>query len=289
MIPEQTLVQFPEFSDTGTKVKPGDAKYSAGFQEADVLPAEWLNWFLNKASDGISVINEGVTSIEAELNTIVTTAGETPDKDTNNQVLTAIQNMISNAKSEAILAAHPVGSLYWSNQSTDPGTIFGGTWTQIKDRFVWAKGDSDTVNATGGAKTVVLSESNLPSHSHTFTPSGSVASHTHTFTPSGSVSSHTHDEYIQSSSGTSILYVSSSAATGTKSGANFGTNPTSVNNRQIITTGSTKPTFTGTAGTTGSAEPTFTGTAGTTGSTGSGTAVDKMPPYIVKYCWERTA
>ena len=34
----------------------------------------------------------------------------------------------------------------------------------------------------------------------------------------------------------------------------------------------------------------FTGTAGTTGDGGfSNTAVDKMPPYICKYCWERTA
>lgn len=91
MIPEQTLVTFPEFSDTGTKVKPGDAKYSAGFQEADVLPAEWLNWFLNKASDGISTINSGVASMEKELLNIVTDTGATPDVNTNNQVLTAIK------------------------------------------------------------------------------------------------------------------------------------------------------------------------------------------------------
>lgn len=93
MIPEQTLVQFPEFSDTGTKVKPGDAKYSAGFQEADVLPAEWLNWFLNKASDGISVINEGISSIEKELDNIVTETGDTPDRDTNNQVVSSIKKL----------------------------------------------------------------------------------------------------------------------------------------------------------------------------------------------------
>lgn len=93
MIPEQTLVQFPEFSDSGTKVKPGDAKYSAGFQEADVLPAEWLNWFLNKASDGISVINSGVASMEKELNNIVTETGDTPAEGTNNQVVTSIKKL----------------------------------------------------------------------------------------------------------------------------------------------------------------------------------------------------
>lgn len=30
-----------------------------------------------------------------------------------------------------LLAAHPVGSYYWSNDSTDPGTLFGGTWEAL--------------------------------------------------------------------------------------------------------------------------------------------------------------
>lgn len=33
----------------------------------------------------------------------------------------------------------------------------------------------------------------------------------------------------------------------------------------------------------------FTGTAGTTSSSGSGASFSILPPYIVKYCWERTA
>ena len=56
-------------------------------------------------------------------------------------------------------------------------------------------------------------------------------------------------------------------------------------------------TFTGTTGTTsaagtgntGSTAPSFTGTAGTTESNGSGSSFSILPPYIVKYCWERTA
>lgn len=64
------------------------------------------------------------------------------------------------------------------------------------------------------------------------------------------------------------------------------------------TTGSTQPTFTGdahnhtftgTTSATDSATPTFTGTSGTTGSNGSGTSFSIMPPYVVKYCFERTA
>ena len=54
-------------------------------------------------------------------------------------------------------------------------------------------------------------------------------------------------------------------------------------------TASATPTFTGTVGTTESATPTFTGSSGTTGSNGSGTSFSILPPYVVEYCFERTA
>lgn len=44
---------------------------------------------------------------------------------------------------------YPVGSLYWSKNSTDPGTLFGGTWTRIKDMFVLASGDDYANDTTG--------------------------------------------------------------------------------------------------------------------------------------------
>lgn len=47
----------------------------------------------------------------------------------------------------------PVGSYYWTSDATfNPGTTFGGTWERVKDVFVWAAGDSDTIGDTGGAK-----------------------------------------------------------------------------------------------------------------------------------------
>ena len=42
-------------------------------------------------------------------------------------------------------------------------------------------------------------------------------------------------------------------------------------------------------GDTGGTAPSFSGTAGYTGANGSGTSFSVLPPYIVKYCWERTA
>lgn len=157
MIPNQTLVDFPEFADSGTKTAPGSAKYSAGFQEADVLPAEWLNYFENKSSAGITALNDGVKSCEAELNNVVTAGGETPDKDTNNQVLTAINYLIAQAKSEAIDAAYPVGCIYtqYPNQEAPANLWPGTTWTELdySGAFFRASGGNAAAFISGGTLT----------------------------------------------------------------------------------------------------------------------------------------
>ena len=174
---------------------------------------------------------------------------------------------------------YPVGSIYWSSKNINPGTLFGGTWVQIKDRFILAAGDYYSNGATGGAATVTLSVSNMPSHSHSFTPSGEVGSHSHSFTPSGNVSSHSHTGPSHTHSFTPSGTVSSSF-----SGTAGNTGAAGTGN-----TGATTPSFTGTAGYTGDTAPSFSGTAGYTGSNGSGTSFSILPPYVVKYCWERTA
>lgn len=46
---------------------------------------------------------------------------------------------------------YPVGSIYISVNETNPGTLFGGTWEQIKDRFLL--GTTNTPGTTGGSKT----------------------------------------------------------------------------------------------------------------------------------------
>lgn len=46
---------------------------------------------------------------------------------------------------------HPVGSLYISNDPTSPASLFGGTWEQIKDRFILAAGDTYAAGSTGGS------------------------------------------------------------------------------------------------------------------------------------------
>lgn len=48
---------------------------------------------------------------------------------------------------------YPVGSLYMSAKATSPASLFGGTWEQIKDRFILAAGDTYAAGSTGGSPT----------------------------------------------------------------------------------------------------------------------------------------
>ena len=74
--------------------------------------------------------------------------------------------------SQILNLVYPVGSIYMSVNNANPSTFIGGTWV------AWGAGcvpvsvdttDSDfnTVEKTGGAKTVTLTTSQMPSHTHT--------------------------------------------------------------------------------------------------------------------------
>lgn len=64
---------------------------------------------------------------------------------------------------------YPVGSVYMSTNSTSPETLFGGSWTKIQDRFLWAT--VNTPMTTGGSKTTddhVLTIDEIPPHTHSY-------------------------------------------------------------------------------------------------------------------------
>ena len=61
---------------------------------------------------------------------------------------------------------YPVGSIYLSVNATSPATLFGGSWTQLKDRFLIGVGSTYTSGATGGAATHKLTVAEMPAHAH---------------------------------------------------------------------------------------------------------------------------
>ena len=56
----------------------------------------------------------------------------------------------------------PIGSIYMSLSNTNPSTYFGGTWEQIKDRFLLGAGNTYTAGSTGGEATHKLTQAELP-------------------------------------------------------------------------------------------------------------------------------
>lgn len=65
---------------------------------------------------------------------------------------------------EIMLTLYPVGSIYMSVSATSPASLFGGTWEQLKDRFLVGAGSTYSAGSTGGEATHTLSINEIPSH-----------------------------------------------------------------------------------------------------------------------------
>lgn len=166
-----------------------------------------------------------------------------------------------------VLDMYPVGSIYMSVNSTNPGTLFGGTWERIQDKFLLAAGSSYSAGSTGGSASRSLTTSNLPSHTHSIPSLKGTAA---------SAGNHQH----KSETG-SMFYGtkgnSTAEITGLNPGGSFNDTSASGGVRRVLTQ------------TTGAHTHSVTVNSGTTGSSGSGSSFSILPPYIAVYVWKRTA
>lgn len=80
---------------------------------------------------------------------------------------------------------YPVGAIYISVNNINPAAIFGGTWEQIKDRYLVACGDTFNIEEEGGSDTAttytggyidntILTTNQLPAHNHSYNETGLV-------------------------------------------------------------------------------------------------------------------
>lgn len=84
-----------------------------------------------------------------------------------------INKVITSVQSSVFLWTHPVGSIYMSVDSANPGIAYGGTWVAWGSGSVPVGVDTgqtefNTVEKTGGAKTHTLTINEMPSHTHNF-------------------------------------------------------------------------------------------------------------------------
>ena len=150
---------------------------------------------------------------------------------------------------------YPVGSIYLSATSTSPATLFGGTWSQLQNRFLVGVGTSYGAGSTGGSDT-----------------------HTHTS------AAHKHGAGFESG-GDGDLWATVTGASGYILFREDGTVPYSqatwtASHRVSGTYGTTTSTVGGGADVRGF---TSTTTPSATGSTST------LPPYLAVYMWQRTA
>lgn len=151
---------------------------------------------------------------------------------------------------------YPVGSIYMSVRSTNPGTLFGGTWVRWGAGRIPISIDSslnwlNEPEKTGGEYTHTLTADELPSHRHSVNSVSISSSGAHTHTSNKNV------------------WVSQDAkniASGTSTGRTTTTN--------IMSSGGAH---------------THTVPSHNTNYTGSGAAHENMPPWISVYMWKRTA
>lgn len=161
---------------------------------------------------------------------------------------------------------YPVGSIYLAYNSTSPASRFGGTWTQITDKFIVAAGSTYSATSTGGSAT----------HTHTS------AAHTHTTAAHtltvSEIPSHRHKHpnnghtFSWGDASSTLWYNSGNmeAASATNNGL---TSYQDVNVYTLYTGGGGSHSH----GNTGSTTP---------GNTGSSS---NLPPYLAIYIWRRTA
>lgn len=159
---------------------------------------------------------------------------------------------------------YPVGSVYISVYNTNPATMFGGTWTQLKDKFLVGAGDTFVNGSTGGAS------------SRSYTPSGTVGGHKLTL---GEMPSHKHGYYGQS------FYNSEQGAL--PENDHFA-QPTYSNTLGLAS--ATKNTyFSGGQSTTEGDLSRLDNSAHNHSFTGTQATIETLPPYLTVYMWVRTA
>ena len=61
---------------------------------------------------------------------------------------------------------YPIGSIYMNVNSTNPGTLFGGTWEQIQGKFLLGMSSSYPAGSQGGEASHTLTTNEMPSHTH---------------------------------------------------------------------------------------------------------------------------
>ena len=212
-------------------------------------------------------------------------------------------------KKDIVDLIYPVGSIYITMNSTNPSTLFGGTWEAFgQGRVLIGAGTGNdgstslsfTAGGTGGEYKHALTTSEIPSHTHRFrgTTEANNHSHTHTYVKATGVRGHKLTEAEIPAHTHAVPtpgYYAALSTPNTGFGAFAVVNPP-IDKKDGYSTGSIGGSrshnheLSTSSVASGSESQNHTHTfSGITGNAGSGSSHNNIQPYIVVYMWKRTA
>ena len=118
----------------------------------------------NKDTEVEFELSEKIISLERTLQYFSSTFKEI----NKNNIITnnILEKVKSDFKRDLLEKVYPIGSYYWSSNNKSPSEIFGGSWTKINGRFLFASDSNHYVGETGGEERVTLKIDEIPSHYH---------------------------------------------------------------------------------------------------------------------------
>ena len=193
----------------------------------------------------------------------------------------------------------PVGSVFLTFTNANPSTLLGGgTWVQIKGKYLLAADTGNTVDGTTG---VGAHTKNVPlvAHTHSFT-TGSAGGHTHYVSgTTGGAGGHSHTRGTMNITGGVGCF--GEEGTNYPNGAFYQTKELGVGHDggdDYMVYMDASRNWTGSTSSVGNHTHSFGATtgnngahthSGTTGSAGGGASFDVRPASVYVYMWRRTA
>lgn len=126
--------------------------------------------YVDEAKTSCANDKQSCQTIKSEVETIAGNMGNPVTNITfenGNLVIEKVKGDPVKIKISSPLDAYPVGSFYFSQNSTSPATLFGGIWEQLEQgRVLLSQGTNYPAGSKGGEATHTLTVAEMPSHNH---------------------------------------------------------------------------------------------------------------------------